>query len=30
MQHRPFAVELERVNFEHPAGYPKQEAVAAA
>jgi hypothetical protein len=22
LQHRPYAVELERVNFEHPAGYP--------
>ena len=30
LQHRPFAVELERVNFDQPAGYPKQETVAAA
>jgi glycosyltransferase involved in cell wall biosynthesis len=30
LQHRPYAVELERINFELPAGYPKQEAVAAA
>jgi glycosyltransferase involved in cell wall biosynthesis len=30
LQHRPFAVELERVNFDQPAGYPKQETAAAA
>ena len=30
LQHRPYAVELERINFELPAGYPKQEVVAAA
>ena len=30
LQHRPYAVELERINFDLPAGYPKQEAVAAA
>lgn len=30
LQHRPYAVELERINFDLPAGYPKQEVVAAA
>jgi glycosyltransferase involved in cell wall biosynthesis len=30
IQQRPYAVELERINFEYPAGYPKQETVAAA
>ncbi len=28
LQHRPYAVELERLNFDKPAGYPRQDAVA--
>ncbi len=27
LQHRPYAVELERINFELPAGYPKQTPI---
>ena len=27
LQHRPYAVELERLNFDKPAGYPRQDAV---
>jgi hypothetical protein len=28
LQHRPYAVELERINFELPAGPPRQTPVA--